>query len=136
MAGVQTFICLDCGTGIDNPEGTKGFLRCAEGHRVQVLKSRPLWQIGFSSLGIAFWILAVVVHLFQTVWLTDMSRWIVWFLLAVVASSSIYLVVRRARLIKTPSPIGAIGRQYVTIAIGRLIAVGLLGVIAAIQISY
>jgi len=65
-----------------------------------------------------------------------MSRWIVWFLLAVVASSSIYLVVRRARLIKTPSPIGAIGRQYVTIAIGRLIAVGLLGVMAAIQISY
>ena len=136
MALTQTFLCLRCGTQIENPQGKNGFLRCSNGHRVQVLKSRPLWQIGLFAFGIAFLILGIVIHLLQTTWLTDKSRLIVWLLLTVVAVSSAYLTIRGVRLMKIPAPIEAIGRQYVIVAIGRLIAVGVIGALAAMRISY
>jgi hypothetical protein len=136
MALTQTFLCLHCGTRVENPQGKNGILRCANGHRVQVVKSRPLWQIGLFSFGIAFLILATVIHLFQTVWLTEKSQFIVWFLLATAGLSSVYLAIRGARLMKTQAPIGALGRQYITVAMGRLIVVGLRGAMAAMQISY
>jgi hypothetical protein len=136
VALTQTFLCLHCGTRVDNPAAKNGFMRCAKGHRVQVLKSRPLWQIGLFSFGIAFWILAIVVHLFQTSWLTDKSRLIVWLLLTATLASSVYLAIRGARLMKTPTPIGAIGRQYIAVAVGRLVAAGVLGALAALQIFY
>ena len=59
-----------------------------------------------------------------------------WFLLAVVGASSVYLAIRGTHLMKTPPPIGAMGRQYVTVAIGRIVAVTVLGALAAMQISY
>src|SRR5258708_25082592 len=136
MALTQTFLCLECGTKVDAPEGKHGFLRCSQGHRVQVLKSRPVWQIGLFAFGIAFWILAVFIHLFQTVWLTDRSPLIVWFLLAVVGASSVYLAIRGTHLMKTPPPIGAMGRQYVTVAIRRIVPVTLLRTLAPIHIPY
>jgi hypothetical protein len=37
---------------------------------------------------------------------------------------------------QTPAPIGALERQYVTVAIGRIVAVKVLGALAAMQISY
>src|SRR5262247_3719097 len=91
MASPQTFVCLDCGSVIEQPRAENGILRCSAGHRVQGLKSRPLWQVGIFSFGIAFWILSIVIHLFQTVWLARASPMVVWFLLVVLAAWSAYL---------------------------------------------
>ena len=131
-----TFVCLDCGVAVDHPEGKNSFLRCAQGHRVQVLKVRPRWQIGLLSFWIAFTVLACLIHLFQTVWLTDGSRTIVWSLLAASAAWTAYLAIRGARIMNKPSPMGDIGRQYIIVAIGRMSAVGILGAMAAMQLSY
>jgi hypothetical protein len=127
---------LDCGIAVDHPESKNGFLRSAQGHRVQVLKVRPRWQIGLLSFWIAFTVLAVLIHLFQTVWLTNGSRTIVWLLLAASTAWSAYLAIRGTRIINSPSPIAALGKQYIIVATGRMSAIGALGAMAAMQLSY
>jgi hypothetical protein len=131
-----TFVCLDCGIAVDQPKGKNGLLRCAQGHRVQVLKTRPRWQIGLLSFWIAFTILGTFIHLLQTVWLTDWSRIIVWLLLVASAAWCIYMVARGTRIMNGVFPIGAIGQQYVVVGIGRMFAVGALGGMAAMGLSY
>jgi hypothetical protein len=121
---------------MDRPEVKNGFLRCAEGHRVELLKSRPLWQIGLNSFLIAFGILAVLIHVLQTVWVTNYSHLLVWLLLAVSAVWAIYLAIRGRRLMNALEPLRTVGRQYIAVAIGKLLAFVILVVTAAMQLSY
>jgi len=74
--------------------------------------------------------------LLQTVWLTNKSLLLIWFLLAASAAWAVYLGVRGAQLASTPAPIGTLGRQYITVATGRMLAIGLLGMMAALRVSY
>jgi hypothetical protein len=121
---------------MDRPEAKNGFLRCAEGHRVELLKSRPLWQIGLNSFLIAFGFLAVLIHLLQTVWVTNYSHLLVWLVLAVSAVWAIYLAIRGSRLASLLAPLSTVGRQYIAVALGKLLAVMILVVTAAMQLSY
>jgi hypothetical protein len=132
----QRFLCLKCGFEIDQPEGKNGFLRCPKGHRVQILKSRPLWAIGPVSFAISFWILSVIIHLFQTIWLSDSTRPIIWSVLAVASASGIYLAIQGWWLLSRPEPIGLIARQHIAVGLGRIVAAIVLGVFARMRISY
>ena len=134
---VQTFVCLECGTQITAPTGTKpGFLRCAAGHRVQIVKSRPLWQIGLLSFWLSFAIASVLIHILQTVWISRFTHLIVWSILAALSVSGVYLVVQGLRCKSGRSPIDILGRQYVIIGLARLCVALALGALAAMEIVY
>jgi hypothetical protein len=120
MAATQTFLCLECGTKVDTPEGKHGFLRCSQGHRVQVLKSRPLWQIGLLAFWIAFVILGAPANVLQ-------GSWISWLVLGAAAIWSAYVIVRGIQLLSRPEPINRIGRQYVVVGIARVLAAAIVG---------
>jgi hypothetical protein len=87
-------------------------------------------------VSIAFLVLAVPIHLLQTVWNTHNSPLLVWFLLAASAAWAVYLGALGVRLMNTPAPIGTLGRQYITVAAGRVLATVLLGMMAALGMPY
>ncbi len=132
----HTFVCLRCGAVIDGPEGQGGFLKCQAGHRVQIVKANPLWKVALLSFWIAFTVISVAIHLFQTVWLNDQSRVIVWAILTVSVVWSGFLAFRGKQVMNEPAPIGTLGRQYVVSGLSRIFATGILGAMAAMQISY
>jgi hypothetical protein len=78
----------------------------------------------------------VIVDLLRTVWLTSYSPLLIWFLLAASAAWAIYLGIRGVRLMNIPAPIGTVGRQYVIVGSGRMLAVVIVGAMAAMQISF
>src|SRR5437773_2350506 len=101
MAAPQAFVCLDCRSVIERPDIKNGILRCPSGHRVQGIKARPLWQIGVLSSMIAFWILSVVIHLFQTVRAGAVTPIVVWGILLLSGAWSAYIGFRGIGLAKT-----------------------------------
>ena len=132
----QTFVCLECRAVVDRPEGKNGLLKCAAGHRVQVLKAGPLWKIILVSFCIAVTALGVAIHLLQMNWQDDASRVIVWVILAASFAWAGYLGLRGKAIMNEPEPIGTLGRQYIFIALSRAFATAILAAMAAAQILY
>jgi len=137
MTREQTLVCLECGTVIDRPEGKNRLLKkCAAGHRVQIVKTGPLWKIMLGSFLIAVTMLGVAIHLFQTAWLNGSSRVIVWAILAASLAFSGYLGFRGKSIMNEPGALETLGRQYIVIAFSRTLAAVVLGAMAAMRISY
>jgi len=136
VKAIQTFVCLNCGIPIDQPVGKNGFLKCAKGHRVQIVKSRPLWRISSFAFGIALSVTGILIHLFQTVWVSGLSHYAVWSVLLALFAWGIYLVVQGRRYTASPAPIGTIGREYIASGTGKVLAALVLGALEAIEISY
>jgi hypothetical protein len=132
----QTFVCLDCGIQVIEPQQGKGFLRCAEGHRVQVVKSRALWQISLLAFIISIAIASVLIHLLQTVWTGSFSSILVWVLLAGLLAFGVYLVILGLRHKGRTPPIDVLSRQYIAIGIARICAAMALSALAALGITY
>ena len=117
---IEVYVCLQCNISVDNPGPIKGFLRCPAGHRVEGLRSRPLWQVGLLAFLVAFAVLGLPSNVTQ-------GSWLGWCILAGAGTWSCYLLFRGISLLNRPDPINRMGRQYVAVAIARLCAVVVTG---------
>jgi hypothetical protein len=90
----------------------------------------------FGRDGITLAVAGVVSHLFQTVWLSSLTAYVVWCVLLALVGWGLYLVTRGTRFVNKPGFLGTIGREYIASGMGNIFAALLFAALAAMQIFY
>jgi hypothetical protein len=96
----------------------------------------PALDRRFGRDGITLAVAGVVSHLFQTVWLSSLTAYVVWCVLLALVGWGLYLVTRGTRFVNKPGFLGTIGREYIASGMGNIFAALLFAALAAMQIFY
>jgi hypothetical protein len=124
------YVCPECERLVVPVAGQSWLARCEAGHRLRVLESRPLWLTGVLSLVVGYFVLSTVIHALNLFLRETYPGPIKACILAAAAVSCVYLAVVGRDYAGRPEPMRSLGRQYVTVAIGRMIATLLVSALA------